>query len=250
MLVTRPAREAQAWVLALCERAHQAWSLPLIDIGPAPDRQALDAARAALAQWQAVMFVSANAVQGLLGEGLCWPQATRAWVTGPGTARALREAGVPAPSIDAPPADAGQFDSEALWAVAGAQVRPGHQVLIVRGGDAGGQAAGRDWLASRLEAAGAQVRVVVAYLRALPVWSPEQQARALAGAADGSWWLFSSSEAIDNLGRLLPGQEWAQARALCTHPRIAQRALQAGFGRIEQVRPALEAVDSFLQSQA
>ena len=250
VFVTRPAREAQAWVQALAGLSLEALALPLIDIGPAPDVQALSSMRSRLAQFRAVMFVSANAAQGLLNGHTAWPAGTRAWVTGPGTARALREAGVPPGCIDAPAADAAQFDSEALWAVAGPQVRPCDTVLIVRGGDASGQASGRDWLASQLEAAGAQVQVVVAYVRGVPAWSQVQRDRARAGAQDGAWWLFSSSEAIDNLGRLLPGVGWGQARALCTHPRIAERARQAGFGLIEQVRPSLEAVGGFLQSRS
>jgi uroporphyrinogen-III synthase len=247
LLVTRPAREAARWVEALRVRGIDAHALPLIAIGPAPDAPALARARARIAGMRAVMFVSANAVEGLLeGPGAGpWPAATRAWATGPGTRAALDARGVPAGCVDAPPDDAGQFDSEALWVQVSGQVRPGDRVLVVRGGNARGEAEGRDWLAARLSAAGAQVETVVAYVRRLPAWGEEQ--RRLAGLP-GAWWLFSSSEALANLGAVAPGFGFAGARAICTHPRIAAAAQRAGFGRIETLRPQVEAVAAFLQS--
>lgn len=275
VLVTRPLREAQAWVRDLQAQGWTAQALPLIDIAPAPDAAAVAAAREALASCgahshaqgaagsvaapgghpqpasaalQALMFVSANAVQGLLAPPLEWPPSVRAWATGPGTTRALREAGVPPACIDAPAADAPQFDSEALWSLVQDRVQPARPVLIVRGGDARGQASGRDWLATRLQEAGVPVRTVVTYTRQSPRWDEAQLACARQASHDGAWWLFSSSEAIANLRRLLPGQSWSQARAACTHPRIAQAAREAGFGRVEAVPPTLEGVSAFLQS--
>jgi hypothetical protein len=78
---------------------------------------------------------------------------TRAFVTGPGSLAALHQAGVDAAWMDAPDTQAGQFDSEALWAVVAHRVVPGYRVLIVRGGPRGGHppphcgggAAGRLW---------------------------------------------------------------------------------------------------------
>lgn len=247
--MTRPEREAAWWVEVLRQRGVSAHPLPLIAIGAAPDPAALASCRADLGAYRAAMFVSANAVQGFLEvAGAAWPGSTRAWATGPGTARALLAAGVPASRIDVPGPQSPQFDSETLWALVGAGVLPGDRVLIVRGGDAKGLPAGRDWLASRLEEAGAHVDTAVAYVRAIPRWSPGQHAQALAGAGDGAWWLFSSSEGVDNLGILLPGQLWSRARALCTHPRIAQAARAAGFGQVAVSRPELEEVLAFLQS--
>ena len=251
VLVTRPEREAVRWVDALRERGVHADALPLIVIAPASDQAALQGYRDALAAYRAVMFVSANAVQGLLaGRGAPWPAATRAWATGPGTRQALVACGVPPLQVDAPGAQSAQFDSEALWAQVGAGVRAGDRVLIVRGGDASGQPAGRDWLAARLEAAAAQVDTAVAYIREVPRWDAPARDRAQAGARQGAWWLFSSSEGVDNLSRLMPGQDWSAARALCTHPRIAQAARAVGFGTVATARPGLEDVAAFLQSAA
>ena len=179
--------------------------------------------------------------------GATWPPATRAWATGAGTLGALVSAGVPRECIDAPAQDAAQFDSETLWPQVRQQVRPGDCVLIVRGGDAGGAAAGRDWLARQLAAAGAVVETVASYRRAPPVLDGEQRADALAGADSGVW-LFSSSEALGHLRALFPGQSWQAARAVATHPRIAQATREAGFGVVCESRPSLDDVTAVLES--
>ena len=256
VLVTRPAPEAARWVNALRERGIAAEALPLIDIVPMSGAPALAEARAALASYAVAMFVSPNAVRGFFESnrpsGLEPPaQAaieTRAWSPGPGTTQALVDAGWPAARIDEPAADAPQFDSESLWAQVGAQVRAGLRVLIVRGGDADGRPAGRDWLATQLHAAGAVVQAVAAYRRQPPAADGAWAARAQAAAQDGSLWLFSSSEAIANLRQCMPAQDWRAARALATHPRIADAAQAAGFGSVMATRPTLEAVAASIKS--
>ncbi|MGP1684908.1 MAG: uroporphyrinogen-III C-methyltransferase, partial [Giesbergeria sp.] len=152
--------------------------------------------------------------------------------------------------IDQPAADAGQFDSESLWRSVGASVQPGHRVLIVRGSEAGrdGAGSGRDWLSSQIRAAGGSVDFVVAYTRAAPPWSPEQRALAQVAATDGTLWVLSSAQALGHLCAALPDQSWAGARALATHPRIAQAALAAGFGQVLECRPALADVAASIES--
>lgn len=252
--MTRPPREAGAWVDSLRRQGIDAQALPLIDIGPAPDAAALAAARAGQHGFDALMFVSANAVSGFFNSSHSASDAplagaaTRFWCTGPGTRQALLVDGADPQQIDSPPRESGRFDSEALWQQVHSQIAPGARVLIVRGAGSDGAPAGRDWLARQLEAAGARVSTVAAYQRVLPQWDADTLARARAGAGDGSWWLFSSSEAVGNLQSLLPGQDWSQARALCSHARIADAARAAGFGEVAQTAPLLEAVVAFLQS--
>ncbi len=248
VLVTRPAREAATWVRALEVRGLAAQPLPLLSIDPAPDAAALAGARARVPGLDAVMFVSANAVEGFLGHGLAWPACTRAWATGPGTRDALLRHGLAPSQVDAPAPDAVQFDSERLWDRVRGQVRPGGHVLIVRGGDARGRLAGRPWLAQQLADAGMVVEQVVAYVRRLPALDAQQRALAQGAAAGQGLWLFSSSEAVDNLGQLMPGQDWSAARAVCTHPRIAEAARDLGFGTVAESRPSLDDVAAFLQS--
>jgi len=194
VIITRPAGDAPAWVDALQTAGYQALALPLIEVGPASHPQPVVQAWAQWPSFQAVMFVSAQAVRYFFdsqpaamradaGQATSptWLNGPRCWATGPGTHKALREAGVPEACIDSPAADAVQFDSEALWQRVAAQVKAGQAVLIVRGHDVGSDAApngtGRDWLAQQLRAAGASPQFVVAYERHAPLWSAEQKRR-------------------------------------------------------------------------
>lgn len=250
VIVTRPEREAQRWVRDLSALGLDALALPLIKVGPVANPADLVQAWQRLTDYVGVMFVSGNAAAQFFASKA--PQIdvftaraavkTRAWATGPGTTRALLQAGVAPERLDSPAADSAQFDSEALWQVVATQVQPGDRVLIVRGADASasvGQGSGRDWFARRVVLAGGRADCVVAYQRGMPEFGPLERALALQAATDGSIWLFSSSEAIANLCACLPAQSWSRACALTTHPRIAAAARHAGFGVVVESRPTL-----------
>jgi len=232
VIVTRPAREARQWVQDLVAHGLEAVALPLIQVRTVDDPARLVQVRQQLTDYAGVLFVSGNAVDHFFASdqalaGIFNAPANikpRAWATGPGTAKALLRAGVAPERIDAPPLDAGQFDSEALWSVVGALVRPGDRVLIVRGGDTvadqltapdaepdGVQGSGRDWFARQAAQALAQVDFVQAYQRCAPVFGPHDLALARQAASDGSVWLFSSTQALANLGARLPEQSWLAA---------------------------------------
>lgn len=259
VIVTRPHAEGLKWVDALVLAGYDAVALPLIDVAAAPDAQALQAAWQHITQYDAVMFVSGNAVDHFFAQKPAsapdWIDGgaikARAFVTGPGSYAALRRAQVDSDCIDMPPRDAGQFDSESLWAVVGHRVQPGWRVLVVRGmGATGGadQGQGRDWFADRVRAARGQVEFVVAYQRAVPQWEEATRLHAERASADGSVWLFSSSEAITNLTRLCPQCHWSAAKAVATHPRIAQVARDAGFGWVCESRPSLAELMASIES--
>lgn len=260
LIVTRPEPAASQWVQELRARGFPAQALPLIETAPAPDAAALQQAQHGVAQgqWDAVMFVSGQAVQHFLthdkgaGESRGAAAAeTVAWVTGEGTAAALQRAGWPAARIVQPAPDAPQRDSEALWAQVAASVRSGavRRVLIVRGGDETGRVQGRDWLAERLRESGAQVTQVVAYVRRAPQWSEKQRRDAMRLADGGALWLLASSQALQHLCALLPQQDWSGAAALATHPRIARAARAAGFGQVQlALSPSLDAVLALLHN--
>jgi uroporphyrinogen-III synthase len=247
-IVTRPAAQAAGWVARLRDAGHDAVALPLIAIAPAADPAPVQAAWRSLAARRLAVFVSPNAAAQFLAArpaDLAWPAATLAGSTGPGTSLALREQGVPPGCIVEPGADAPQFDSEALWARLRDRDWQGAQVLIVRGDG------GREWLAETLRAQGASVALLAAYRRCVPELDARE--RALLGEAlrapRAHVWLFSSSEAIDNLGALVGlGVDWSQARAVATHARIAARAQQLGLGQVELTRPTLAAVSACIQS--
>jgi uroporphyrinogen-III synthase len=223
-------------------------ALPLIDIVPDPDSEAmLGEAWRTLAGRDFVMFVSAAAVErffarGALAPARAWPPGPRAGSTGPGTTAALRRAGVPAEAIDVPAADAPTFDSEALWAAIGTRDWAGRSALLVRG------EGGRDWLADTLRAAGAGVDALHLYRRTCPQWTAAQWAACERAWSEPRrhWWHLSSSQAIDHLARLwqphAAAVPWAALQALASHPRIAARAHEAGFGIVREVRPGIAAV--------
>ncbi len=274
VLVTRPLNEAAAWVAGLTAAGHEAVALPLIDISPVTDQTEIRAAWQAAPSCQAIMFVSAAAVKHFFSAVQdanvhdspahaairLHLEQTRCWATGLGTRKALLQAGVPENLIDSPSADAGQFDSEALWRVVAARLTPTKPVLIVRGTDdltrqgddhaAHSKGVGRDWLAQTLQNAGVTVRWVVSYRRCLPGWSDAQRRLAKDASADGSVWCFSSSQAISFLERLLPQQTWTDARCIVTHARIADAARALGFSRITLSRPLVDDVVGSLESLA
>lgn len=267
VIVTRVQPQAQAWVELLDAQGHDALALPLIEVRSLADASGVRVAWQQLPGYLAVMFVSRHAVDFFFNENR--PIALdiyartaikiRAWATGPGTANALLEHAVAAQQIDTPPEQAGQFDSEALWQQVHGQVRPGDKVLIVRGNSLSADGAlsadndtgvGRDWLAQHLLDAGAQVDFVVAYQRGAPIWTAAQREVAVAGATDGSVWLFSSAEALGHLQSLLPHQDWSAARAVATHPRIAAAARATGFGVVLLARPLFADVFASIESLA
>ncbi|MDP9602256.1 UNVERIFIED_ORG: uroporphyrinogen-III synthase [Variovorax paradoxus] len=252
VIVTRPAREAAQWVSDLRGAGLDAVALPLIVIEPTTDIEPLRTAWRKLADYAALMFVSATAVEHFFQHrGTADSLAgCRFWATGPGTKRALLRAGVPPEAIDAPPPEATRFDSEALWERVHAQVSTGVRVLIVRGGDEAGRPAGRDWLANEVDAAGGRRDTVVAYRRLQPSLDVVQRKLAIDGAEGRAIWLFSSSEAIGNLQRAMPGVQWHAASAVATHARIGEAARAAGFGTLRVCTPLLEALVASIESLA
>jgi uroporphyrinogen-III synthase len=246
VLVTRPAAQGGPWVERLRAAGIEAEALPLIAIVAIEDGDAMRAAWASLATRRLVVFVSANAVLHFFAARppeAAWPEGLQAAAPGPGTAEALVDAGIAAAAIVAPAADAPQFDSEALWLRLQAIDWRGASVLLVTGD------AGRAWLADRLRESGASVDAVSAYRRIAPSFAGDARPALDRALADiGAIWLFSSAEAIANLEQGVGAGRFAAARAIATHPRIAERARAAGFGRVVEAPPGFEAVVACIQS--
>ncbi|WP_425525936.1 uroporphyrinogen-III synthase [Vandammella animalimorsus] len=249
--------------------------MPLIHIQFLDDAASVQRRLSALAkldQWAAIMHVSPNSVQGfwdaqamqlwrqLLAAGANLP---RLWAPGPGTAQALQTQGFALEWLDQPAADAEQFDAEALWQQVQTQISPGAQVLILRGSRAVAGTAipvasrqaqdeghGRDWLARQLQQRDAQLHFLPVYRRSPPTWDAGQRGLAMGAAAARRIWLLSSSEGVQHLPQLLPGQGeafWRAQSAIVTHPRIAQAAQRIGFGQIHTSAPTVQAIALCLQ---
>jgi uroporphyrinogen-III synthase len=249
VLVTRPAAQAAEWVARLGEHGIAALALPLIEIVDPVEPAEVSEAWRGLAGQALVVFVSPNAAERFFAArpaAMAWPEGPIVASPGPGTTQALAALGVPRDRIVAPAVDAPQFDSEALWQQLAGREWSGRSVTIVRGDG------GRHWLAETLTAQGAAVRFVGAYRRVAPTLDAAARAMLREAIAQPAahLWFFSSSEAIAHLIVLAPAADWGGARALATHPRIAERAQRAGFGSVRACRPTLDAVVACIQSVA
>ena len=252
LLVTRPQPQAAEWVVRLRARGIDALALPLIEIAGPAEPGAVAAAWSGLGGFDLAIFVSPNAAARFFDArpaGLDWPAGTLAAAPGPGTARALEGLGIAPNAIAEPPSDSPQFDSDALWPVLAARRDwRGARVLVVRGDG------GRDALGAQLRSHGAQVGHVAAYRRLAPSFDAAALAVLDAALTDPARhaWLFSSAQAIAHLAAARPqaAASGAFATALATHPRIAERAREAGFRTVFESAPTLAAVVGCLQSIA
>jgi uroporphyrinogen-III synthase len=205
---------------------------------------AVQAMAAGLQPGMLVMFVSPNAVSqfgACLPAGWAWPDGVRAACTGPGTVAALHALGVPPAAVVAPARGRCWNPSPSGNACA---MRTGTDAGCGSCGATGARLAGRD---------AARGRGRCGLPAGLSATGTGLDARAAgagrrgAGRPAGSCWLLSSSEAIDHLSTL-PQARWERAWALASHERIAARARQAGFGRVEDVAAGVEAVAQALKN--
>lgn len=131
VVVTRPRRQVDAMVRQLETLGATVHSMPLIAIGPAPDLGAVDQALARLAEFDWLVFTSANGVQAFLDRLLTTGQDLRAFgglkiaAIGPRTAEVLRAFHL-RPDLVPP-----TFNSETLVATLLPQVQ-GLRVLLAR----------------------------------------------------------------------------------------------------------------------
>jgi uroporphyrinogen-III synthase len=99
----------------------------------------------------------------------------------------------------------------------------------------------------QLALSGVAVEILSVYQRSVPRWDKYRLQEAGIAAQDGSVWLFSSSQALENLASLLPNQDWGATRAMATHERIVQTAKAMGMGKVVFCRPSLAEVLASLE---
>lgn len=256
LVVTRPEPDTGLWVQQLQAHGVDASALPLMEIAPSCSPLALASLHAALQQlpsYSAIMFVSGNAVRyffaQLRAQALTLPTHTQLWTPGPGTTKALLAESISPQCLIQPSPNAPQFDSESLWEQAQHHVCAGQRVLIVRGGDgqdASGQ--GRPWLTQQLQQCGVQVDFASVYERRAPEATTERLQAIQTLRDKQAAWLFSSSECVQHLVLCNTAWSWQAHTALATHPRIAQQARLAGFGRVIETMPAVQSIAASIKS--
>jgi uroporphyrinogen-III synthase len=223
VIVTRPARQAGAFAQKLGVLGARPIMFPAIVILPPDDTGPLAAAHAVLSQYDAAIFVSANAAEYGIPQ-TPWPVNVPAFAPGPGSASALTDLGVPGVQF---PRD--RHDSEGLLALpAFADVR-GKRVVIFRGDG------GRDLLGDTLRARGATVDHIACYRRKAPTAGVQGLAAVLRGGQAQAVTL-TASEGASNLCNVVDGDSLAVLQrlpAFAPHPRIAARARELGLAAIE-----------------
>ena len=251
-LVTRPGEAGQRLTAALRERGQRALWWPAFDLLAPTQVEPLQAQLQRLAEFDLVVFVSAAAVRGLAQLDACtqWPTATRIAAVGSSTLQLAHRVlpGAAEARSAAITARAGEAGSEGLWQALQREPERPRNVLIVRA------EAGREWLGDRLREAGCRVEYAAVYRRALHVPTAEQRAALAAswGVGDRGVVVLTSSEAVAALDRQLAEAAdvlaWLRRGwALCSHPRIVQAALAAGYSQARECEPVapsvLEAID-------
>lgn len=158
ILVTRPVHQAENLCRLVEEAGGEALRMPALGIGPPADPEALRAVCRRLEEYDLAVFVSANAVRGVL-EALDGrlPAGMQCAAIGPATAKALTAAGSPDPLCPA-----SGFDSESLLALPQLQHVEDSDIVIFRGDS------GRGLLARVLRDRGARVEYAQAYRRETP----------------------------------------------------------------------------------
>lgn len=226
VLITRTRRQASALARLVAEEGAVPIELPAIEIEPAGDEAAAEAAqgglRAGVYAW--VVFTSANAVElffGLMRDRGLDARAfagAKAAAIGPATADALAERGIVADAVPE------EYIAEGVVEALRRRLTPGDRVLLPRAEGA------RPELVEGLSALGAEVDEVVLYRAAVPKAAP---AEALSLLRDGGIDIvtFTSSSTVRNLAAMLDGDVECLGKPLvaCIGPITAETARELGL---------------------
>ena len=229
IVVTRPARQSAGLAQQIAALGGTPLIFPSIVILPPRDRGALEEAHRRLAEYAYAIFVSANAVEFGVVDRASWPPGLIAFAPGPGTATALREAGVPDVRLPAT-----TMDSDGLLALPEFADIAGKPIVIFRGGG------GRDLLPDALLARGARVAQVDCYQRARPTSSPAGLIEAWRDHRVDAV-TITSSEGLTNLWDLLDAEGRRYLRAtpvFVPHARIGEHARTLGLATVVVTPPA------------
>ena len=225
----------------------EATHIPLLAIEALPEAPALAQIADRLAEYRAVIFISANAVRIAWptltrNAALVWPSNVAAATVGPGTTRELKARGV---SHVVMPVR--RFDSEGLLSEPffAENLCRDQRFALIRG------EGGRDVLAQTLRARGACVDEATVYQRGLHPLAL-QQLRAWVNADPApAMLLISSSESLERTMSAASDDLATALRALpllVPHPRIAESARRLGFEQVAVSEGGDEGMLAYLQT--
>lgn len=224
VLVTRPSQQAELLCRAIEEAGDIAISCPLLEIKPLADDVLIKQSAQSLADYDMVVFVSANAVQ-YFAPFMVKPVMHQGdWVAiGQATAAAMRDNQLPLTIKNQSP-----YTSEALLLLPEFVDLSGRRVLIVKG------VGGREHLAEQLQQRGAIVDAVACYQRAMPDIDVSSLVK--------QWhqqpvdvMVVTSSEALANLYALLYGmlgEQLLMTPLVVISERLVAVAQHQGFARV------------------
>jgi uroporphyrinogen-III synthase len=250
IVLTVPEPRAQRLAQHLRDRGHEVLVLAFSQVRPREGDRGLERALEHVDQFDRVVFVSPAAIEAFVPRVQPgWPARVALAVVGPGSLEALATHGLSAsPGLAIPPGPS--FDAAAMLELDCFRHPAGQRILVVRG------EAGRDEIEQTLKRRGAEVDVVLAY-ETVPL-DPEADRRRI--LANWIWkreqfdpvFLVTSGDAIRRLG------EWSDAerslesmkalRVLTIHPRLASALAQAGWMRVDTIKPGLAALLDAIES--
>lgn len=223
IVVTRPARQAEALAARIREQGGRAISFPVIEIRDVDDPVALNAVVDRLETFDLAIFISPNAVDKGVEAILArrsMPSGLRLATIGRGSARELRRLGF----IDVVAPHAGA-DSESLLEMPELRNAAGKRIVVFRG------VGGRELLRDELAARGASVEYAECYRRV----APDPDVSVLSEGwerAEIHAFVVTSSEGLRNLHRALDAagrRRLALMPVFVPHPRIASTARELGL---------------------
>ncbi len=210
IMITRPVDRADALWQQFSELGAECLVQPAIEIGPPHDWQPVDAALARLSEFNWLVFSSVNGVQFLLdrllhsGGDLRQLAGLKLAAIGPGTADELAKYHL---NVDGQPADVYRAESLADLLAKDAS---GKRFLLARA------SRGRDVLAERLLAAGAEVEQIVVY-SSTDVTSPDPDIAAALQQGRVDWITVTSSAIARSLAAMF-GKNLQQAKIVSISP--------------------------------
>ena len=192
VLVTRPEQQAMPLCRLLEIQGASTLRLPAVDIKPIGNRRETAAQLGALAEFDVIIFTSANAVR--FGASLLDQKRDLTLAAiGPATARALNHAGY---RVAVQPPSPGAFDSESLLQHPRLEHPAGRRILIIKG------SGGRPFLEEELARRGAYVIAADVYQRVPTTPSPAVLAALLASFTAGSVQVITATS-LEIAGNLL-----------------------------------------------